>query len=554
MLPLATSAAELRSAGVWGNSGEQGASLVRFAAKPASGMGVVYDSTGSLWDRGGAGVLNRYSPDGRQLATYRIPGQAGGYDRVTLFGETLMLKLGEKLYTLAITDPPDIEPSPMEVPASRLSSGIHAGWAAAANGREVFLVNPSGDTQVVAESPTDVQFLEIGPDGGVYVMFQGKLTRVDAAAPEGARGPWASPGDCPTWLNGFWYGFNWHGTIRRFSAALNPDPGVVLGGASGSFIGYVEGNHELENGRGLAHLGGDLFAASGKEGVLHLLEWNEVDKRFKIIRRIGSIPNCTALALDGKGRVWYSTGIWEWNEGPDAPLRHSVPLADAPGPFGASVLPNGSMVAPVFRNGKPCVLTGPLGEPVKVRGGVGALNKDSLTSAVVNWDKQTALVVINPSGKGDAFAINTNGEGQSKIGEVFLQTNPPVAQWTSLVGVGDQLIGAADGFVIELTRDGANWNESRRWNSWGTKPDQKFGSEIYVASHQKRLWVSDTTRQRVICFDLESSAPIGSLGTIDQPGNNLSTFNAPKILAVNGSRGVVFDSGNQRLVKLEITP
>ena len=64
---------------------------------------------------------------------------------------------------------------------------------------------------------------------------------------------------------------------------------------------------------------------SGLEGILHLMEWQTADKRFKIIRRIGAAPSCSGLAMDRKNRVWYYTGVWEWNDSPDTPLKHSVP-------------------------------------------------------------------------------------------------------------------------------------------------------------------------------------------------------------------------------------
>ena len=66
-------AAELRNAGILGNSGEQGATLVRFGEKPAMGLGVVLDPQGGLWDRGGDGALNRYALDGRLLGSWKIP-------------------------------------------------------------------------------------------------------------------------------------------------------------------------------------------------------------------------------------------------------------------------------------------------------------------------------------------------------------------------------------------------------------------------------------------------------------------------------------------------
>ena len=53
-------AGSLTFSGVLGNSGEQGTALVKFGLTPAHGMGVVYDKYGTLWDRGGDTVLNRY--------------------------------------------------------------------------------------------------------------------------------------------------------------------------------------------------------------------------------------------------------------------------------------------------------------------------------------------------------------------------------------------------------------------------------------------------------------------------------------------------------------
>jgi hypothetical protein len=72
------------------------------------------------------------------------------------------------------------------------------------------------------------------------------------------------------------------------------------------------------------------------------------------------------------------------------------------------------------------------------------------------------------------------------------------------------LLSAGDGFVIEFARDGQNWKEERRWNS------------------------------------------LGSFGTADSPGDDLTHVNTPTTLAACGDRAVVYDSGNQRLVKLRL--
>ena len=546
-------AESLQGCGVLGNSGEQGATLVRFGAKSAGGMGVVQDRFGSLWDRAGDGVLNRYAADGRQLASYPIassPGRTAG-DKAVVLGDVLLLKLDRKLYTLSLEAAPGRAPSPLPVEATRLSFGTHDGWAAAARGKEVFLINATGATRAVAVLEAEADDLEIGPDGGVYARLGGNLQRVDAAAAE--RGPWPSPGDRPQWLDGHWFGAAWHGTLRRFDAALQPDPGVVLGGASGSFIGYVEGNHELNNGCGLAHLGGSVYAASGMEGILHLMEWLPADRRFKIVRRIGAVPGCTGLAMDRKGRVWYHTGVWEWNDGPDAPLKHSVPPPEDPGVFGAAMLENDVLVAPAMRWGKKALYAGKLDGPAAAQIDVEPLPADGVTCAVVTWGQRQALLVMNRTGRGVALEIGPDGKFHSQSGAVELQTSVPLRELTSLASSGpDALLGAADGQVIEFARAGNNWREVRRWNSWGDGDEARFGDKVFLAASQGRLWVADTARQRVVCFDPSSRKPLAAFGTVDRPGNDLALLHAPQVLAVNGRRAVVFDSGNQRLMKLEI--
>lgn len=555
------SAETLRCTGILGNSGAQGATLVRFGEKTASGMGVVYDSTGSLWDRGGEGKLNRYALDGRLLASYSLPvsGSLHEKDTAVLFPEMLLVKLGKQLHTLPVNAPPGTAATLLPVDATRLSFNIHNGWAAAALDKKVFLVNARGEAKPVAELAENVEDIDIGLDGGVYIQSNGKMTRVDEAAPEGQRGPWPSPGDRAQWLAGHWFGTAWHGTLRRFKPDFMPSPGVVLGGASGSFIGYVPGNHELHGGRGLAHLGGNLFAVSGAEGVLHLLEWKATEQRFTILRRIGAVPRCSALTMDNKGRVWFHSGIWEWNDGPDTPLRHSVPPPDAPGFFGAVTMENGVMIAPAVRWNQKVLYQGTLDGPAGLSDQVD-LPADPTACALVTRAKRPALLIVNATGSGSILYVAGNGKYEGKAGEAKLQTSPPLLALASLASLnpsaesGNTLFAAADGMVVELAAEGDIWRETKRWNTWGDTPDTKFGDKIFLAAAGGRLFVSDTARHRVLCFDAATRKLLATFGSADQSGSSLSTLTAPQSIAANGQRAIVFDSGNQRLVKLEIAP
>ena len=553
---VATATADtLRFAGILGNSGEQGATLVKFGEKTASGIGVIFDKQGTLWDRGGAGVLNRYALDGRLLATYPIPPNAARTerDKIVAVGDVIMLKLGKKLYTLPANAPSGAQPAAFPTDATRISFNAHDGWVAAMLDKAVFLINAAGEKRDITTLDAVADDIEIGPDGGVYVSGAGKITRVDAGAVTAAqKGPWPSPGERPQWLDGHWYGNVWHGTIRRFTPDFAIDPGVVLGGASGSFIGYVEGNTDIENAQGLAHVGGDLFAVSGIEGCLHLLAWSEADKRFTIQRRIGAIPAAGPLAIDSKGRVWFDGGVWGETDGPDAQRRQCVPSPDDGLAFGATVLPGDQLVAPAYRWGKPCLYTGTFDGPSRLLGSVDDLPKNAVTSTVAVVAKKTVLLVVDATGKAKSYSIDGGGRVNSAGSDVVLNAVTPLKALTSLTSTAPEtLTVAADGELVEFKWTNNTWTETSRWKTWGTALANRLGARVSVTSAQNRLWVTDTDRHRVLGFDPVTHRLLGSFGETDAPGDSLAALKSPTTISANGRHLVIYDSGNQRLLRLE---
>ena len=136
-------AAQLTCAGILGNSGEQGPTLVRFGEfDGCRGLGVVYDREGSLWDRGGDGVLNRYALDGRLLASYRIPRGKGSYDQLTRVGQQLVLLVARNLYTLPLAAEPNTAARPLGIPAECISFNTTGGRFAAYHKGEITMVDP----------------------------------------------------------------------------------------------------------------------------------------------------------------------------------------------------------------------------------------------------------------------------------------------------------------------------------------------------------------------------------------------------------------------------
>jgi outer membrane protein assembly factor BamB len=226
--------------------------------------------------------------------------------------------------------------------------------------------------------------------------------------------------------------------------------------------------------------------------------------------------------------------------------------------FGLATLDNGFLCGYGLQWGKPAILFGDLDKEPRVRRieSQTALPKEAVAAAVADIDSRRALVLLERDGR--AFAVEVNGDGSYKgdIGPVQFATASPVKAWTSLAASGkDVLLAAGDGFVIEFARDGNNWKEQRRWNSGVTKGQDgtdTLGPTIRLAADAGRLWVADTARSRVLCFDQATGKQLGSFGVVDSPGDDLAHLSAPTTLAARGDRAVVYDSGNQRLVKLRL--
>ena len=555
------SAQSLVCEGILGNSGQQGAALVRFGSVDetmkgaigggtAAGMGVVHDRHGSLWDRGGRGTLNRYAPDGRLLAQYHIPASQDRSDQLALAGDTLILQLGGRLHTLSIDAPPGSEAKPLNRESRALSHGSANGKIASFNGGKLWLIDPkSGEAQEASEVAS-ADWIDLAPDGTIYVCAGGKVRKFAGGKEITDGWPRGTPGERMQFLNGSFFGHAWHGTIRRFDADLQPDPGVVLGGSSGSFIGHLDQNSELSNGRGMAHLRDDLYAVSGFGGVMHLLQWDGEKRQMQIIRRLGATPLAQALGLDRQGRVWWHFGAWQWTDAPDAPLSFGVNSFESMGQ--AVMLENDSIVAPGWMWGKPAVCYGGLDTEVKILRieGKCEMVRKPAASAVYREGNRPVLLVIDETGAGNAHEIDSDGKYRAEAGPVKLLPAQAVKQYTSLaMKDADTLLAAGDGHVIEFAREGRDWREQRRWSTWG---DDRFGGQISLTADAGRLWVSDSQRHRVVVFDLSTGRPIASFGTADRLGDDLTSLSHPARIIARGGRAIVHDAANQRLVKLAL--
>lgn len=602
---LPVRAATLVHDGVLGNSGEAGSSLARFDGPLVEAPGLAVDPHGFLWTRGGQHQLLRLAPDGRCLAVHPLPKRPGGGGTLAHADGWIVLLAGGRLHRL----PADADPgtpvedlnlvhlralTPQPDPQGRL--------ALATRENKILLFTPAqadkeADRAEVTFDPRDglpdtgdVRQLVFGPDGRLFVW--------------GARGRWSilpgQPARQPfdggelvggaAFVDGHWWGSAWHATLRRYDPAFRAAPGVVLGGNSGSFIGHLKGNYEIDRPTGIAPLGGRLFAVGGRFGLLHIAAWDPVAQRLDLVRRLGPLaPVPAAVALDDDGHLWTGPGAWSWDDTPDAPQQWGLAVTYVQRgllePLGAVTVTDRNRLFMMFpRHGKPHILRGPLdNEPQTTMDDAASLHKilDGYPVALAFFrdNKQGRVLAFGPRHTAVAVALDDNARvrDNATVDALFNDLYAPWTRVTSCAVAADGTLFVADGGqVVVLARTPEQdvapakdnntaprlaWKETARWNAWGDGDDERLGASIHLAGDAGRLWIVDSTHGRVLVFDgfdASGRAPRPPLAVHGAPdAQDPSAFDAlsnPTAIAARGLRGVVVDAGNQRLVRLRLAP
>jgi hypothetical protein len=529
--------ADLTFAGALGNSGEADETLVTFAGPMAPGIGPVLDDARALWERGGAKQLNRYALDGRLLASFALPESTERNDQLTRAGDQLLVKIRRSIHTLPLNAEPGTKPTALPGEAEVMSSNALGQRVVIMDKDELFWLDAVTGLRTELFAPgVRVQSLVIGEDGTIYGFGEGKVFawkdgQLLAGFPKGFTG------ERPQKIGPYWFSHSWHGTINRMNESFEPEPGVVLGGASGSFIGYMPMSNDLSNGRGMVSLGEGLYAVSGMGGVIQFVLWNEAESRFDVVRRIGALPSLKALALDANGTIWTPAGSWRWTDSNEAPAT-------------SGDLEPSLCAQPVMLGGKTiCLLKKHYSHVQLARGPLIDANglshfetteikdfevPDSVTGAAVFPDgTKSIMIVVEPNGKGYEWAISPEGQPASKPEPVTL---PGLKNITSLAWFGDRLLAADSGSIVTFQR-----TAERTWKEDSRVAD--FGNEIYLHSDGKRLVVSDSEKGSVHLYE-----------SLTKQLASYEGLKAPQHVAVSGDRIVVYEAGRQHLVKLDTLP
>ncbi len=535
LAPAWSLAADLRVVGVVANSGESGATRVTFSGPAATGMGPVIDPSQTLWERAGESQLNRYALDGRLLASFTLTEPAGRNDHLTLVGRQLLMNIRTSLFVLPLDAVsgstaqrvPDLHVDVMSPSQWQGRVAIYQQQT-----KQLSWFDPaSGDIEAIAVAASGIYNLFVDVDGTVY-GFSGDKVYAWKQGQAVAGFPKEFHGERPQKFDDHWYAHGWHGTIHRMNERFEPEPGVVLGGASGSFIGFLPASADLNNGRGMAKVRDQLFAVTGMDGIVQLLAWDEERSRFQIVRRLGAMASLQGLALDSAGTIWTARGSWRWDASAEQPATVGDKEADL-------------HAQPVVLQGKTlCLLkkhysyvqlaNGPLIDAsgwshLDTPGIKDFQLHDSVSGAAAVPDgEQYLMVVAQRDGRAFELRITTEGRLRTMPEEI---TMAELENCTSLAWLEDALYAGGEGKLVRYQRDSQD-----RWQPVSRQDD--FAGEVYVHSDGQRMVISDTAGGAVIVKD-KSGVEVARLESLQQPTH----------VAISGDRVVIYESGQQRLVK-----
>ncbi|MCX7598578.1 MAG: hypothetical protein N2512_06875, partial [Armatimonadetes bacterium] len=117
-----------------------------------------------------------------------------------------------------------------------------------------------------------------------------------------------------------------------------------------------------------------------------------------------------------------------------------------------------------------------------------------------------------------------------------------------------RLLVADEGRLLLLEPGSDGYRVARSYAGWGDGPTQHFGPRLRIAVDGPWVLAADTDRHRVVWLDWTEWRYLAEFGHCDAPGDGPATFNTPTFVALAGTRALVADTGNQRVVKLSLFP
>jgi hypothetical protein len=357
----------------------------------------------------------------------------------------------------------------------------------------------------------------------------------------------------------------WYGFLARLDRNGQGAPGRL-----------IEWHHELAYSSQVlmvgSNKGGQLLAiTTATPNPVYLARWAEDSQRLIFIRRIGCLPTITSVGLSEDGWIMVGTTRlrlwWRWEDEASAPPHKAE---------------GGTAITPPFFHDNQCFYfaIGHLDELEKRAPGVAVSNpKPSSGNYAVWWSSESVPIrrpvglavqrlPDQPTGWGWLFVTDQETKQIWRTRFNISGLRPDMSGWkplnlsdetlkapTDIFAFTDgRLLVADEGQLVLFAPEKEGYRKVQVFDGWGTKPDQKFGKRLRFAVDGAWLLVSDTDRHRIIWLDLEKWKVLGIFGETDREGDDLWHLHSPTFVALRGTKALVADSGNQRVLKLQLTP
>jgi hypothetical protein len=611
-------AATIRATGVLGNSGEAGDGLLRVGRMPlencASGAAVDQDST--LWLSGGD-AINRVGLDGHLIERFPLDPAGSMVDSRTfaVLNGTLyfLARVKEQpiaLFALPMRSGEKARPIPVKLPERKNEHVAYCLAPQPLNGQlviatepkategeriDVWLLNPATSEMKLAFSlkgsiphgvavDTARSVIYIGGHFGLYVGGEthGSVAAITAVRPDGKVLSDAFPAVCtktpaiPTQFRGvislaagaLWESA-WYGFLARLDLEGRGAPGRI-----------VEWHHELHyptqflgirDGWAEPNPSGrdPILIATPMPDAFYFATWDSAERQLRLIRRIGCLPTISSLGLSEEG--WVTAGTartqlwWRWEDAADAvPRKAELHVAVTPVVFQGDRC--FALAAPYhlshLRNQTPL--------PTAFSSHVGDRNEASRVGTAVPMKQPIGSSVQIAPGKHNAVLFVTDAATRQLWRADFWlpELRPTSDKWQPVRIEGDalraptdvaaltdgRLLLADEGRILLLEPKGDGYAAARSWDHWGDAPDARLGKRLRFAVDGAWMLVSDTERHRVLWLDWTEWKVLGQAGETDKAGGDAAHLSAPTFAALRGTRALVADAGNQRILKLELAP
>ncbi len=564
----------LEFAGYVGNPGN-----VRIDAIGEYGVGPVYDETaGLLYASAGTGRINAYRLDGVQEASYRLPGaepfrrfdamvHAGNGCLLILAGGSRGAKSQGSVYRIRVGAPDGTEAD--KVPGV---SNINGMTMSAREGKVILhragapfveLDSATFATREIGPAPGGTIgdggyfcMLDWGPDGNVYWLYRhfelhqfafrdgifSEVVNAEFPREEKAVLQRGRIIDDVFWI------LSGGDTIKRWDArAFTPNPGVVHGGTSGSFLGKVDRNAEMQL-DGICHIRDGLYAVTARNnGAVYILKWNPETQHLDEVRRIGAVIDPQVLLLDARGMIYAENLVWRFDDEATAVPRFTCNFWRN---FVGAVMEDDTAVVAAIDRDDLSFRNGSLDRELESWGrqipGMEFKSEAPHAGSFVRKEAAGSAVTVirmGQGGKGVAFTVNAKGDVDKNKPPTPVRLMLPGTETpdhsspmvSSVSGLPDgNVLAAVDGKLVVFAPDAATGDYRAASTLKIT-----VGANAAVAVDGDRLCVVDPATGALRLVDLASGTVLATVDGLDKPTR----------VAFRSGRICVYEAGAQRLSK-----